>query len=52
MPDTDKRFSLRLPEELHAQLVELAEEDMRSIHAEIIMLLKEAIAARQKQKEG
>lgn len=42
-----KIFTLRLPEELHATLAKLAEEDLRSLHAEILVLLKEAVVARQ-----
>lgn len=40
------RFLLRLPPELHSEMKELAERDRRSLHAEILVLLEEATAAR------
>ena len=46
----EKRITLRLPAELHAEIETLAESDLRSLNAEIIILLREAIAAR-KQKD-
>ncbi len=51
MSDTEneKRLTLRLPLKLHEQIVELADQDYRSVHAEIIVLLLEAVAARAKQ---
>ena len=42
-----KRFTLRLPPALHSQLESLAEQDRRSLHAEILVLLEEAIVARE-----
>ena len=47
--DKEKRLTLRLPEDIHEEVSKLAEEDYRSLHAEIIVLLKEAIAARKRQ---
>lgn len=46
----EKRITLRLPAELHAEIEELAKSDLRSLNAEIIILLREAVAAR-KQKD-
>lgn len=42
----EKRITLRLPAELHADIEELAQEDLRSLNAEIVVLLREAVAAR------
>ncbi len=44
--DTEKRVSLRMPEELHAAVLQLAQADTRSMHAEILVLLREAVVAR------
>ena len=47
MSDTqEKRVLLRLPLDLYLRLQALARADMRSIHAETIFLLREAINAR------
>ena len=47
--DTDeKRLTVRLPLELHTKLSQHAEKDLRSLHNEIIALLREALAAREK----
>lgn len=37
------RFVLRLPPDLHAQLKALAEREDRSLHAQILHLLKRAL---------
>ena len=42
----EKRITLRLPEEVHAAIAELARQDVRSLNAEILVLLREAVAAR------
>ncbi len=48
----EKKMQLRLPSELHRALVALAHRDLRSLHAEILVLLREAITARSSdQKE-
>jgi len=46
---TDKKFTLRIPEELHAELERAAKEDMRSLHSQILVLLREAVERRQAQ---
>ncbi len=46
MADTEKRLLLRLPAELHQEVTDLAEQDLRSLNAEILVLLREAIEAR------
>lgn len=38
--------TLRLPEELHTRLKQLADDERRSLHAEILVLLDEALEAR------
>ena len=43
---TIKQMGLRLPEGIHAQIAQLAAEDLRSLHGEIMMLLREAIERR------
>jgi predicted HicB family RNase H-like nuclease len=47
-----KLMSLRMPLELHERLVKLAAQEKRSLHNMILLLLDEAIAARQAKKEG
>ena len=47
----DKKYTLRIPEGLHAQLEQIAKQDRRSLHAQIITILEEAAAQRQKKEE-
>jgi hypothetical protein len=42
-------INLRLPEELHANLRALAESDRRSLNAEIVWLLEEALSKKEKR---
>ncbi len=42
----EKRITLRLPEDVHAAIADLAKQDVRSLNAEILVLLREAVAAR------
>ena len=51
-PMAERKLTLRISEELHAEIAALAEEDLRSVHSEIIVLLREAIAARKAAKKG
>ena len=44
-----KKITIRLPEEVHTRLADLAKADTRSLNAEIVVLLREAIAARAKR---
>lgn len=46
------RFLLRLPTELHTEMKELAEQDRRSLHAEILVLLEEAVSHRRDAEGG
>lgn len=43
-----KRITLRLPDDIHDKIEELATEESRSLNSEIIQALKYYIAAKQK----
>jgi len=45
----EKKITIRLPGDVHAKIVDFAKNDMRSLNAEITVLLKEAIATREKK---
>lgn len=47
VPET-KSLTVKVPLDLHAKLVAFAERDMRSLHAEIIYYLREAVERREK----
>lgn len=47
----DKKYTIRIPEELHAQLERAAKEDMRSLHSQILVMLREAVERRGKPKK-
>ena len=42
----DKKLTLRIPDELHAALVKAAKDDARSLNAQILVLLRAALADR------
>jgi hypothetical protein len=44
--ENEFRFSLRLPEKLHEQLVEIAKEESRSLNAQIVNMLQKSIKER------
>ncbi len=48
--DNEKKITIRIPADLHQELVEASEQDNRSLNGEIITLLKEALAARKQDK--
>lgn len=48
--DNEKKITIRVPADLHQEIVEFSEIDTRSLNGEIIALLREAIAARKKKK--
>ncbi len=50
--DEEKRITLRLPGDVHAAIAELADQDVRSLNAEILVLLREAIGARRAGQES
>ncbi len=51
MADAEKKFTLRLPEDMHAALSKMAEEDMRSLHGMVIVILREAIEAHRAKQQ-
>lgn len=51
MADTEKKFTLRLPEDMHAALNQMADEQDRSLHNMIIVILREAINQWKQSKE-
>lgn len=42
----EKKFTLRIPDDLHEQLKRIADQDMRSLHSQILVMLREAADAR------
>lgn len=42
----EKKVTIRIPKELHGRLVKAAEQDARSLNAEIIVLLRAALETR------
>lgn len=38
-----KRISLRMPDDLHAQVQQAAERDQRSLHAQILWLIQQSL---------
>jgi hypothetical protein len=40
-----KQLALRLPDDLHAELVDWARRDERSLHAQILWILRQALEA-------
>ena len=49
MVESEKKFTLRLPAKLHAQLSRMAQEDDRSLHSMVVRILREAVEASEKQ---
>ncbi|HSH80927.1 MAG TPA: Arc family DNA-binding protein [Herpetosiphonaceae bacterium] len=47
----EKKFTLRLPEDMHAALNQMADEEIRSLHSMVIVILREAIERRQAQSK-
>jgi hypothetical protein len=50
MADSEKKFTLRLPEDLHAALSEMAEDDARSLHSMVLVILRDAVNRRPKDE--
>lgn len=48
----EKKVTIRIPDELHQELVKLSEQDTRSLNGEIIALLREAIARRKAKADN
>lgn len=52
MPDkAEKKYTLRIPEDLHAQLEEQARKERRSLHGQILVMLQDAIEQARKAKK-
>lgn len=51
MAETEKKYPLRLPAEIYDAIAALADEDRRSVNAEIVVLLEEAIATRKSAQQ-
>ena len=47
-----KQLTLRLPNELHQALKELADKEQRSLHAQIIYILEKYLEQLKKEKQG
>ena len=47
----NKKYTIRIPEDLHGQLKQLADQDMRSLHAQILVMLREAAEQRRRAKK-
>lgn len=43
------KTGLRIPDELYEAIKKIAEKDLRSINAQMVVLLQEAVAARQQR---
>jgi hypothetical protein len=48
----EKKVTIRIPDELHQELVKLSEQDTRSLNGEIIALLREVIARRKAKADN
>ncbi|MFF0775163.1 Arc family DNA-binding protein [Nonomuraea wenchangensis] len=40
-----KQITLRLPDDLHARLKELAQQEHRSLHAQVLYIVEQAVPA-------
>jgi hypothetical protein len=47
-----KRIDLRLPPEMHRQLEAVAKEEARSVNAQIVYLLRQALEAYEAEQAG
>ncbi len=45
------KTGLRLPEELYEEIKKIADQDLRSINAQMVALLREAVERRQAQRK-
>jgi hypothetical protein len=52
MATSDVKTNIRLPGELYTQIKELADRDLRSVNAQMIVLLREAVERRQLQRKA
>lgn len=49
MTGDEKKLTVRLPDELHERIAKAAKADRRSVNGQIVKLLEEALAAREKR---
>lgn len=42
----EKKLTIRIPTDLHEQIIQLSKDDSRSLNAEILVLLREAVRSR------
>jgi len=49
---SDKRTSIRLPDELHERVRQVAERDRRSVHAELLWLIERGLEEADQDQEG
>lgn len=49
MSDTEKRFQLRISEELYAKVEEWAAQEFRSVNAQIVKVLTEAVIRHERE---
>lgn len=47
----DKKYTLRIPEDLHAKLEEQARKERRSLHQQMLIMLQEAMERREKEQK-
>jgi hypothetical protein len=52
MAEAEKKFTLRLPIDMHTSLNAMAEEELRSLHSMVIVILREAISQWEQQRSG
>ncbi len=51
LDEKEVNYSLRLAPKLHAEMKDIAREEGRSLHAQIIRVLSEFAAAKQRERE-
>ena len=53
LPDQPfKTLTLRLPEDVHAELMSLAKEEHRTLHSQLLVLLEQALQAVEEREAG
>lgn len=51
MPDDDKRIHIRIPNDLHVRLLRISDAQDRSIQAQIIRWVREAVQRYEQEEE-
>ncbi len=52
MPDERKSFPLRISKQLYSELREWADQEMRSVNAQIEFLLRQSVSQRKQSRAG